>query len=47
MTQNQEESDTFDILRLLVRFGADCRLKDKFGNNGKNPFFFIICMLQK
>ena len=33
--QNQNESHIPDLLRLLLRFGADCRIKDKDGNNGK------------
>lgn len=37
LAQNQNETGVFDLLRLLLTFGADCRLKDAHGNNGTTP----------
>ena len=40
--QNTTDADSLDVLRILLTFGADCRLKDKDGNNGTSDFYLVI-----
>ena len=41
LQQNTSDAESLDVLRILLTFGADCRLKDKDGNNGKYIRFTI------
>lgn len=42
--QNQNETGVFDLLRLLLTFGADCRLKDAHGNNGTTCLWCCVSL---
>lgn len=43
--QNMIDAESFDVLRILLTFGADCRLKDKDGNNGEYYFMVYLIIL--
>lgn len=40
------DAESFDVLRILLTFGADCRLKDKDGNNGEYYIYIALFILK-